>query len=136
MRALLTNANVLHDLHCFMPSVMSADTFVHNGGDFDRAQAQFLISDIDSLIAVNLTLRIFGADAVAAFACRLLGGISLEILFGDEGREAVRFYNLLPNRITSKTVDRLKLQHDLLIGVDFHDLTEWARRNLAPLGAA
>lgn len=100
-------------IHRNCPSALPVKDWIASGNGFDPQMQLNIHPDYpDSILAFEMTLRVFGAHVRAVRISPALGGFitKFEVDPAFAG-PATRFYNRLPERITTKTVANLMRRH-------------------------
>lgn len=107
----LAELNECIRLHC--PNALPVKDGIAQGNGFAPQMQLNIHPDYpDSILAFEMTLRVFGAHAKAVRISSALGGFITEFeLDRAYAGSATRFYNRLPERITPKTVANLMRGH-------------------------
>jgi hypothetical protein len=110
-RQRITELNEFIHLHC--PSALPVKDWIAQGNAFDPQMQLNIHPDYpDSLLAFEMTLRVFGAHVKAVRVGSALGGFLTEFeLDRAFAGPATRFYNRLPERISAETVANLMRRH-------------------------
>jgi hypothetical protein len=118
-RPRLTEINEFIHLHC--PAALPIKDWIAQGNGFEPQMQLNVHPDYpDSILAFEMTLRVFGAHVKAVRISSALGGFITEFeLDRAFAGPATQFYNRLPGRITTKTVANLMHRHPELQPVAF-----------------